>query len=100
MVTLILLFIFLAPYAVDFNDKPTERRPRQTEVVVVPDGDQFVYQIDAAAVRGTDDAEIRRSLVRIVEPIAGEIELIRYQAVHDRKGNLTLYKAWIRKPYR
>jgi hypothetical protein len=99
MVTLILLFIFVAPHWVDFNDKPTERNPHQTEVVVLPDGDEFIYQIDVSAALGESDTEIRKNLMNIVEPIAGEIELVRYEAVRDRKGDIKSYKAWIRKPY-
>ncbi len=99
MVTLILLFIFLAPRWIEFNDKPTERIPHQTGVLVVPDGDQFVYQIEAAAVQGTDAASIRRDLVRVIEPIAGAIDLVRYEAVRDGKGHIKSYKVWVRRPY-
>ncbi len=100
MVTFILLFIFLSPHWIDFNDKPTERTPHPTGVVVLPDGEQFLYEIDASAVQGTDDASIRQDLVRIIEPIAGEIELVRYQAVRDPKGHVKGYKAWVVRPYR
>ena len=100
MVTLILAFIFLAPHWINFNDKPTERIPHQTGVVVLPEGNAFVYEIDASAVHGTDDASIEASLVRIIEPIAGEIDLLRYQPVRNKHGELISYKAWIQKPYR
>ena len=99
MVTLILAFIFLAPRWINFNDKPAERNPQQTGVVVFPDGDGFTYQIDAAAIRGTEDTAIREDLVRVIEPIAGEIDLLRYEPVLDNKGRLIAYKAWVRKPY-
>ncbi len=60
MVTLILLFVFLSPYWINFHDKPVERNPHPTGVVVTPDaGGGFIYQIDGAAVTGTDDAAIR-----------------------------------------
>ncbi len=100
MVSIILLFIFLAPHWISFNDKPAERNPHQSGVVVIPDGNDFIYQIDAAAVRGTGDATIREDLVRVIEPIAGEIDLLRYQAVRNSKGEVKSYKAWVRKPYR
>ena len=100
MVTLILAFIFLAPHWINFNDKPTERNPHPTGVVVFPDGDGFTYQVDAVAIRGTGDTAIREDLVRVIEPIAGEIDLLRYEPVRDNKGHLTAYKAWVRKPYR
>jgi hypothetical protein len=100
MVTLILLFIFLAPRWVNFNDKPAERTPHPTGVVVIPDAQGFIYQIDAAAVKGKDEVAVKGDLVNIIEPIAGEIELIRYEAVRDSRGKVTSYKAWVRKPYR
>lgn len=100
MVTLILAFIFLSPYWIGFNDKPAERTPHQTGVIVYPDGNGFVYQIDAVAVKSTKDAAIRDELEGIIEPIAGEIDLLRYEPVRDRNGLLTSYKVWVYKPYR
>jgi hypothetical protein len=100
MVTIILLFIFLAPRWISFNDKPTERNPYQAGVIVLPDRDGFIFQIDASAVRGTTDPAIGEDLVRAIEPIAGEVELLRYQPVRNAKGQVTMYRAWIRKPYR
>ncbi|MFB3815292.1 MAG: hypothetical protein ACE14L_14395 [Terriglobales bacterium] len=99
MVTLVLLFIFLAPRWIDFKDRPAERNPHQTGVVVLPDGDQFVYQIDPSAVQGSDDAAIRKDLVRVIEPIAGEITLVRYEVVRDSKGHVKAYKAWVYRPF-
>jgi hypothetical protein len=98
MVTLILAFIFLTPRWV-FNDKPTERVPHQSEVVVLPDGDNFIYEIDASAVKSQDDAAIRQELLHVVEPIAGEAEVVRYEAVRDDRGHVKLYKVWVHKPY-
>jgi hypothetical protein len=100
MVSIILLFIFLAPRWVNFNDKPTERNPHQSGVLVLPDGKGFVYQVEGSAVTGGDDATIRRDLARIIEPIAGEIDVQRYEAVRDRRGAVSSYKVWVRRPYR
>jgi hypothetical protein len=94
MVTLILAFIFLTPLWVNFRDKPTERPPHQTEVIVQQDDDGFVYRVDAAAVKLGSDAEIRESLLRIIEPVAGEITIDRYQPVRDSNHNLVAYKVW------
>jgi hypothetical protein len=97
MVSVILLFIFVTPYYVDFKDKPAERTPHQTGVVVIPEGKGFVYQIRADAVHATDDAGIRAELVRIVEPISGEVELLRWEPQRDRAGRVTTYKAWVQR---
>jgi len=94
MVTLILAFIFLGPLWINFRDKPVERSPYQTEVVVKPEGDGFVYTVDAAAIRPGSDSEIREALLRAIEPVAGEISIERYEAVRDNKGKTVAYKVW------
>ena len=101
MVSIILLFIFLTPNWVNFNDKPTERNPHQTAIVtVIPDQQEdFIYQIDASAVESDTDAEIRSELMHIIEPIAGEVVLLRYEAVRDNKGHVASYRAWVRRAY-
>jgi hypothetical protein len=96
MVTLILAFIFLAPYWVNFKDKPIGRTPHQTEVVVSPDGQSgFIYQVDASAVTGQDPAAIEAGLLHIIEPIAGEVEITRYEPVRDARGHTVGYKVWV-----
>ena len=94
MVTLILAFIFLAPLWINFRDKPQERPPRQTEVVVQQIDDGFLYKVDASAVKAGDDTEIRESLLRVIEPVAGEITIDRYEPVRDSKHNVVAYKVW------
>jgi hypothetical protein len=96
MVTLILLFIFVTPYWVNFKDKPIERSPHQTEVVVFPDGHSgFIYQVDASGVHGRDPDSIERDLLRIIEPIAGEVEITKYEEVRDARGHVSGYKVWV-----
>ena len=98
MVTLILLFIFLTPLWVDFRDKPVERTLHQSRVVVTPAGQDessFILEVDAKAIEGDTDEAIRAGLMRVIEPIAGEVRLVRYEAVHDREGRTSRYKAWV-----
>jgi hypothetical protein len=99
MVTLILIFIFLGPHWINFNDKPAERTPHQTGVLVSPEGDNFVYQIDAVAVKGGDESAVREQLEGIIEPISGEIEIERVETVRDKDGQITAYKVWVSRPY-
>jgi hypothetical protein len=94
MVTLILAFIFLAPLVINFGDKPTVRAPHQTETVVRPDGNGFLYKVDAAALSEGSDSEIRQSLLRVLEPISGEITIDRYEAVRDTKHKVIAYQVW------
>ena len=96
MVTLILVFVFLSPYVINFNDKPIERNPHSTGVIVTPDGaGGLIYQVVAGAVSGTKDADVRDSLRRVIEPIAGEISITKYEAVRDAAGRIQSYKVWV-----
>jgi len=94
MVTVILAFIFLTPLWVNFRDQPQERPPRQTEVVVQQEGDGFIYKVDPSAVKPGSDAEVRESLMRVIEPVAGEITIDRYEAERDSKHRIIAYKVW------
>jgi len=97
MVTIILLFIFLTPRGV-FRDKPVARSPHQTEVVVQPDGHNgFIYEVDASAVSGKSDDEVREDLLRVIEPIAGEIVIASYEPVKDSKGRVNTYRVRVQR---
>ena len=98
MVTLILIFVFLSPMLINFNDRPVERNPNATGVVVYPDGKgEFIYQVEARAVDANDDAAVRLALLRVIEPISGSVSISRYEAVHDQKGRVTAYKVWVQR---
>jgi len=97
MVTLILLFVFISPHYLAYNDKPIDRNLHPTGVVVVPDGNGFVFQVEAAAITGTDDSAIRSQLLRIIEPISGEVTITKYEPVKDNKGNVLSYKVWAQR---
>jgi hypothetical protein len=99
MVTLILIFIFLAPLKINFKDKPIERTPHPTRVVLIPDAESgYVYQVDAQQVSGKDAAAIQNYLQRVIEPIiAGEVEIARYEPVRDKSGHVIAYKVWLRQ---
>ena len=63
MVTLILLFVFVSPRFVNFKDKPVERNPHLTGVVVISEAKGgFIYQIQASAVNTSAGQDIRRQL--------------------------------------
>src|SRR3981189_3111108 len=60
MVTLILLFVFVSPLYINFNDKPVERNPHPTGLVVTPDTrGGLIYQIPASAITTDKGVEIR-----------------------------------------
>jgi hypothetical protein len=103
MVTLILLFVFLSPRLINFNDHPVQRNPHPSDIVVSPDGSGgFVYQVEGKAIQrgtspGDDDPAVRAQLLRIIEPISGEISIKRYEPVTDKKGNVLAYRVWVQR---
>jgi len=105
MVTIILAFIFLAPLWINFKDKPVDRNPHQTRVVVLPEEKGLlVYQIDAAEVRGQGDQAVRESARRVIEQISNsEVEVVKWEPVcrpgagpcNSAAGErVTAYKVW------
>jgi hypothetical protein len=98
MVTLILLFIFFSPLWINFKDKPVERNPHPTGVVVVPDSaGGLVYQIEASAVSVKDPAALRDQLLGIIEPISGEVSITKVETEHDGVGRISGYKVWVQR---
>ena len=98
MVTLILIFVFLSPYWINFRDKPVERNPHPTDVIITSDGGSgFIYQIQGAAVSAKDDPAVREQLLRIIEPIAGEVTITKYDIERDPLGRVERYKVWVQK---
>ena len=98
MVTLILVFVFFSPKVIDFNDRPVDRNPPSTAVMVYPDGaGGLVYQVDARAVHLGDENTMRQQFLRIIEPVSGEISISRYEPVADKKGKVVAYKVWVER---
>src|ERR1700740_1171913 len=89
MVTLIVIFVLFAPYKINFKDKPIERTPHPTRVVLIPDGESgYIYQVDAVGMEGKNDPPVQSYLQRVVEPIGGEVEIERFEPVYDRRGRV------------
>src|SRR5712671_83211 len=98
MVTLILLFVFISPRFINFKDKPVERNPHLTGVIVIPsERGEFIYQIQASEVNTADGGDVRRQLERIIEPISGAVSITRYETIKDASGHEQSYKVWVEK---
>jgi hypothetical protein len=102
MVTAILLFMFVSPHFIDFKDRPVETVALHASEVLVKEAgtsggsSRFIYQIRADEMNGaTTDSERRAAILRVVEPISGEVSLQRYEAVHDAQGKVIAYNAWV-----
>jgi hypothetical protein len=100
MVTLILIFVFLSPRLINFNDKPALRNPHLSDVVVTADGQGgLLYQISAGAIKPGADQAVRDQLLHIIEPISGEVTIVKYDGISDRNGQVQSYRVWVkRKP--
>jgi hypothetical protein len=106
MVTLILLFLLLAPRFVDFKDKPVETVALHSSEVLVKEAGQsngsarFIFQIRADMPGGpqpsqTED-EREAAMLRVVEPISGAVTLERYEPVYDATHRKVIaYNAWV-----
>ena len=98
MVTLILAFIFITPHLWNYKDKPAESIPLQASQVLVnaTGEDSFLYTIRAADVAGThSDAERQDAELRVIEPIAGTVEIDHDQPIVDANGRTVAYKVWV-----
>jgi hypothetical protein len=98
MVTLILLFVFVSPHLLNYKDKPVERNPHLTGVIVISaEKGGFIYQIQASAVNAAEGKDVRRQLEQIIEPISGAVSITRYDPVKDASGRTLSYKVWVEK---
>ena len=97
MVTVILLFIFIAPRFINFKDQPAEPVKHQNSIVITPDGNSFVYQVDASAVDAQDEGMVRRNFVHVLRPITGPATVDRVEPVRDQTGHIIAYRAWIHR---
>jgi len=98
MVTFILAFIFITPRFINYKDKPAESIPLQaSQVMVKAEGDDsFIYEIRAADVAGThSDDERHDAMLRVIEPIAGTVEIDHDQPIIDANGKTVAYKVWV-----
>jgi hypothetical protein len=102
MVTAILLFMFISPHFIDYNDKPVETVALHASEVLVKEAgtvggsSRFMYQIRADDMgAAATDAERKAAILRVIEPISGEVTLERYEAVYDAQHKIVAYNAWV-----
>jgi|SRR5580704_2613933 hypothetical protein len=103
MVTAILVFMFVSPHFINYNDRPVETVALHASEVLVkeagtsPSGSsRFMYQVRADDIgNAATDTEIKAAIVRVIEPISGEVSLERYEPVRDTQGKVIAYNAWV-----
>ena len=102
MVTLILLFLFIAPHLIDFHDRPIPEVPQRSQEALVrnagDDGHRFVYEIRVDDLRGSKtSAEIQGQIEGIVHTIAGDAQLDEIKPVTDPHGQVVAYDVTVRR---
>ena len=102
MVTLILLFLFIAPHVIDFHDRPIPEVPQRSQEVLVrnagDDGHRFVYKIRRDDLNGaTSPADIGGHIAQIVHTIAGDAQLENIKPVTDPHGRVVAYDVTVRR---
>lgn len=105
MVTLILIFLFVSPHFIEFNDRPVETVALHSSEVLVKEAGQsdgnarFIYQIRADMPGGPQvsqtENERRAAVLRVVEPISGAVTIERVEPVLDSHGKVAAYNAWV-----
>jgi len=102
MVTAILLFLFLSPHYINFKDRPVETVALHSSEVLVKEagmsGDRarFIYQIRADDMgHVTTDEQINAAILRLVEPISGEVTVVSHEEVKDAAGRVIAYNATV-----
>src|SRR3954470_21688980 len=96
MVTAILLFLFLSPRFINYKDKPTESVLTPKWVIVLPDGHGgMILEVDATAVKPGDDLDAQ--LLRIIEPITGEVKIAGYETVKTAAGKPAKYRVQVQR---
>jgi hypothetical protein len=100
MVTLILLFIFVAPRFINFNDRPAPEVALQPKEVLVryagPAGphstaERFIYTVRASDVHGAQGDELEDAALKIIQPLVGPVTIERITAVKDTSGQIVAY---------
>lgn len=102
MVTAILLFLFVTPHFIDFKDRPVETVALHSSEVLVKEAgmlggsSRFLYEIRADDIGNAHTGpEVQAAILRVIEPISGEVTIQRYEPVKDAGGHIVAYNAWV-----
>lgn len=103
MVTLILLFLFLAPRFIDFKDRPVPDVGLQpTQVLVRHEGynagsERLVYTVRAADLHGVTGPPLQDAAMKIIQPISGPVTVERITPVQDTAGHVVAYDVTVHR---
>jgi hypothetical protein len=103
MVTLILLFLFIAPRFIDFKDKPVADVGLQpTQVLVRHAGynqgsERLVYTVRASELHGATGPALQEAAMKIIQPISGPVTVDLITPVQDTTGRTVAYDVTVHR---
>ena len=97
MVTVILVFIFVAPRYINFKDQPAEHLPHPTGITITMEGNNLLYRMDASAVDAQDLEMVRMNMQRAIGPVSGRVTIIKVTPLRDPAGHIVAYQAMVPK---
>jgi hypothetical protein len=103
MVTIILLFLFVAPRFIDFKDKPVPDVGLQpTQVLVRHAGynagtEYLVYTVRASDLHGATGPALQDAAMKVIQPISGPVTVERVTPVQDTTGRTVAYDVTVRR---
>ena len=99
MVTLILAFIFLSPFLINYRERPQETLTSTSELLVKSNGlNAFIYDIGADQIPNkSSDPVLREELLQRIQAISGPLQLDRYSALMDASGKVMEYRVWVHR---
>jgi hypothetical protein len=102
MVTLILLFLFIAPHFIDFHDRPLPEVPGRSSEVLIRDAGhfgtvrRFEIEVRAEDLHGArTDQQVHDRIADRVRQITPDAEVDRITPVKDPRGQIVAYDATI-----
>ncbi len=96
MVTLILVFLFVSPRLINYQDRPQETLTAKQDILVRADGpNAWIYEIGAHQLADTSNSDrVQAELLKQIQPISGNVQIDRYQEQKDASGHVTTYRVW------
>jgi hypothetical protein len=102
MVTVILLFLFIAPHFIDFHDRPLPEVPARSNEFLLRESGQFgTIQRFVFSVRAEDlhnahsEADIRAQIANRVANFAPDAQIDTINPVKDPRGQIVRYDATV-----
>jgi hypothetical protein len=93
MVTLILAFIFITPFVLNYGDRPQPPKLATNSLLVkVAAPGSYTYDVPASDVKAT--TPLKDQLQTQIQGVSGAVTLDRFQAIKGSNGKVASYRVW------